>query len=444
MQNKSSIFSKIIYIILIIILLILITWIYGIYQQYNFNQFSKSEYKQGTSRFVRDEKEKYDSTISYKIESFEFNDALFSKTVEVTPNTTYRVKCMVKTKNVQNEKEHSNAGANICIADTIEKSKSITGSNDWQELELMFNSKNRERVDIAFRLGSYEDNTKGEVWFSNFNIEEGITDNDNDWNVVCFLIKNIDVTVQNGTQRNVKLNMTIQDINDMTLCMEKFKSSMNILSNYKININYDIIEINEPLTTLSYQEENGYFVSDIDVETLIDEYVKKKEYDHIFISVRLGDMMHKTDIPVYDWIGLGSMDYYGIGFSNIRLPNDENNYIYKYDSRINTFPEEVFVHEFLHSLERTCIEYGFDIPALHDYEIYGYKNQKLIGLRQWYKDYMTANIEGNKGLNQEVYKLKPVHESNFRYSYKLDVFKEPENIIEEIKQLLNTYISIFK
>ena len=47
------------------------------------------------------------------------------------------------------------------------------------------------------------------------------------------------------------------------------------------------------------------------------------------------------------------MDYYGIGYSNIRLPNSSKSYMYKYDSRINTFPEEVFLHEFLHSLERT-------------------------------------------------------------------------------------------
>ena len=49
------------------------------------------------------------------------------------------------------------------------------------------------------------------------------------------------------------------------------------------------------------------------------------------------------------------MDYYGIGFSNIRLPNDSKSYIYKYDSRINAFPEEVFLHEFLHFLEVTCL-----------------------------------------------------------------------------------------
>ena len=45
------------------------------------------------------------------------------------------------------------------------------------------------------------------------------------------------------------------------------------------------------------------------------------------------------------------MDYYGIGFSNIRLPNEEKSYIYKYKTGVNQFPEEVFLHEFLHTLE---------------------------------------------------------------------------------------------
>ena len=71
------------------------------------------------------------------------------------------------------------------------------------------------------------------------------------------------------------------------------------------------------------------------------------------------------------------MDYYGIGFSNIRLPNDSKNYIYKYNTLVNTFPEEVFLHEFLHSLERTATEYGYEIPELHDY-LQGWLFQRII------------------------------------------------------------------
>ena len=132
------------------------------------------------------------------------------------------------------------------------------------------------------------------------------------------------------------------------------------------------------------------------------------------------------------------MDYYGIGYSNIRLPNSSRSYVYRYDTRINTFPEEVFLHEFLHSLERTSEEYDYDIPALHDYEKYGYKNQNLTGLKQWYQDYMNKNIKtstGYIGLPQEVYTLKPAKSTDFKYSYKINEFKEPQNIIEEIRQL---------
>lgn len=137
------------------------------------------------------------------------------------------------------------------------------------------------------------------------------------------------------------------------------------------------------------------------------------------------------------------MDYYGIGYSNIRLPNSSKSYIYRYDTRINTFPEEVFLHEFLHSLERTSEEYGYDIPALHDYEKYGYKNQNLIGLKNWYKDYMNKNIKtsnGYIGLPEQIYTLKPAKNSDFEYSYKIEEFHEPQNLIEDIRQLFKNVL----
>jgi len=143
--------------------------------------------------------------------------------------------------------------------------------------------------------------------------------------------------------------------------------------------------------------------------------------------MRLGDDKFTDDIQVNDWIGLGSMDYYGIGFSNIRLPNDSKSYIYKFNTRVNTFPEEVLLHEFLHSLERNAKEYGYDIPELHDYAKYGYKNEALIGQKIWYTDYMNCNISYNGtkiGLPEEIYTLKPAKQSDFEYSHEIkDVFK---------------------
>ncbi len=142
------------------------------------------------------------------------------------------------------------------------------------------------------------------------------------------------------------------------------------------------------------------------------------------------------------------MDYYGIGFSNIRLPNDSKSYIYKYNSNVNTFPEEVFLHEFLHSLERNAKEYGYERPELHDYEKYGYKNERLIGQKTWYTDYMNKNIKVQSekiGLPEEIYTLKPAKNSNFKYSYQMEEeFKQPENIIEEIKEIIDNLIKKLK
>lgn len=138
------------------------------------------------------------------------------------------------------------------------------------------------------------------------------------------------------------------------------------------------------------------------------------------------------------------MDYYGIGFSNIRLPNDSKSYIYKYNSKINVFPEEVFLHEFLHSLERTALECEYDIPALHDYEKYGYKNENLSGQKLWYTDYMNCNISSDKlklGLPKEIYNLKPPKNSNFEYSYNIDAFEEKQDIIQKVQQLFNNIIN---
>lgn len=141
------------------------------------------------------------------------------------------------------------------------------------------------------------------------------------------------------------------------------------------------------------------------------------------------------------------MDLEGIGFSNIRLPNDKSSYIYTYNPNINTFPEEVFIHEYLHSLERILQERDYNIPKLHDNVEYGYENENLVGLKEWYKDYMTCNIKSNDGklvgLDEVVYTLTPPAESDFKYSVEIEFNNEPENVIEEIRTIGNIALKMF-
>lgn len=135
-----------------------------------------------------------------------------------------------------------------------------------------------------------------------------------------------------------------------------------------------------------------------------------------------------------------------IGFSNVRIPNENADLLYSYSS-FNTFPEEVFVHEFLHNLERIENEYKHEVPELHSYEKYGYTIDEIQGLKKWYTDYMMSSINNRKiGLSKEVYTIKPVHNSCFTISTDLtkEQFSEPDNLIEHIKALIKRIKTNFK
>lgn len=433
-KNKKSLFINI---LTFIILMIAVYLAYQFYQKNNFNEFIRSEAKLSISEFKRDEKVKYSDNRSYKITSNEFNDAMFSKEIKLEKNMPYKVTCMIKTKGVIGEKNSSGIGAQISISDSVERSIAISGDKDWQKVEFIFNSKDRDVIDIAFRLGGVEGYAKGEAWFSDFKIEEGQAEEDSNWKFACFIFENTNVKVD-GKQIDIKVTNT--DISDIKNTIERFENTCEILSETKMTADCDIYEIQTPITSLSYDDEFGYYVAPEDIEEQIKDIINKNNYDHIFAIVRLGNDEYDDDIEIKDWIGLGSMDYYGIGFSNIRLPNSSKSYIYKYDTRVNQFPEEVFLHEFLHSLERTAEEYGYNIPALHDYEIYGYENEYLTGQKEWYKAYMNKQIyteKGYIGLPNEIYTLKPAKKSNFQYTYELEEYKEPQNIIEEIRGIFD-------
>lgn len=424
-----------------IMLIVILIIAFNFYKINNFGEYTKSEAELKTSEFKRDSEIKYSKMSSYKITSNVKNDATFYKRVKVEKNMPYKVTCMVKTENVIPENDISGIGAQISIIGTTEKSVAISGTQDWQKIEMIFNAKDREEVDIGFRLGGYMGECTGTAWFSDFTFEEGTTSESNNWKFACFVFENTDVVVDG---KEIKISMTNTDISDIEDTINRFEKTASIISKNKMTADCDIYKIKEPINKITYDEEFGYYVSAEDVEKSIKDVIQQKDYDHIFVIIRLGNEKYKDDIRINDWIGLGSMDYYGIGYSNIRLPNSSKSYVYKYDTKINTFPEEVLLHEFLHSLERNAEEYGYEIPALHDYEKYGYKNQNLTGLEDWYRDYMNKNIKTTKGyigLPEQVYKLKPAKNTDFKYSYEIDEFHEPQNIIEEIKQLFTNVIN---
>lgn len=313
MNIKGKISLKTIIYFIVIMIIILIGK--SIYSKYNFYDYIKGVREEGKTSFTRDSDVVYSDMYSYKIENKDYNDAMFYKEIKVEPNTAYRVTCMVKTDNVINQNDKYIGGAQISINNTTECSEALTGTNDWTELTFMFNSNNRTSLEIGFRLGGYDEYSKGTAWFSDFTIEEGNMDSNTEWNMACFIIENIDATVNvNGSYRNVNLSMSYEDIKVVREDMKRLQDSIESLSGSKMSITYDVIEITEPLTTISYDEENEYYVGPNDVKPLIQNYMERNEYDYIYVVIRLGDLSKSNEVLVHDWIGLR---FYGIRWNRI-------------------------------------------------------------------------------------------------------------------------------
>lgn len=293
--------NKIINIITWIIIIVILIFAFEFYKTNNFNEFIRSEANLHTSEFKRDENVKYSKKSSYQIISNTENDAMFSKKVKVEKNTPYKVTCMVKTENVVAENDISGVGVQIAILGTSEKSIAITGTQEWQKIEMIFNSKNRDEVDIGFRLGGYLGNCTGTAWFSDFTLEEGTLSENKNWKFACFIFENTDVIV-NG--KEVKLSMTDTDIADIKDTIGRFETTTKNLSEDKMTANCDIYKIQEPINKLTYDDEFGYYVAAEDVEKSIKDIVQQNDYDHIFVIIRLGNEEYKNDIQINDWIGL--------------------------------------------------------------------------------------------------------------------------------------------
>ena len=310
-REENAKISTIFNIILVIIAIMAIYYVWHIYRINEFGNFVKAEYTTGISQFSRDDSVKYSDQYSYKIESQEFNDALIYRNIDVKENTLYRVTAMVKFENVQNEKEESEGGVNIGIMDTTEKSNSLVGNGDWQSLVFQFDSRNRTNVDITFRLGAYDDNSKGTVWFSDFKLDEVKKDENNNWNFICLIMKNLQVDIEkDGKKTKTNLNLKPSEISLIESNMKRFQTSMKEMSGGRMTVTYRTIVVDKPITSISNSDDYGNYIATSNIEEILERYVDNGgiEYDHIFVAYKLGEDLHEERIRTGDWIGLRRND----------------------------------------------------------------------------------------------------------------------------------------
>lgn len=96
------------------------------------------------------------------------NDARWCQKVAVQPGATYRISTLLKTQEVGT----GTVGAHIVIEPRIIYSSDVTGTHDWQRIELVAQAGEESSWEVCARLGSYSNLTTGTAWFRDVTMEQ--------------------------------------------------------------------------------------------------------------------------------------------------------------------------------------------------------------------------------------------------------------------------------
>jgi hypothetical protein len=177
---------------------------------------------------------------------------------------------------------------------------------------------------------------------------------------------------------------------------------------------FEIRVLDEPVRHLSPTGPDRFWVGPRDIAGVIDRHVTRGRWDNVFL-------VHPTDrsYPQCGWgCSIGpSGAANGAGFSSIVSDNWQNDHVRR-------FPEEGFVHEWLHQVEGLYRNHGLpmhELPDLHDVDGrtsarpttetpygQGYVDyERQTGTWQpWYRDLLTGTV-GPKGAERPPVGMTP-------------------------------------
>lgn len=96
-------------------------------------------------------------------------DSRLTQTLDVKPSTIYKISGWIKTENVGT----TNKGANFSILMLTETSKDVTGTSDWQQIDLYGRTgSDQNSITITMGLGGYGNTNTGVAYFDDISLTE--------------------------------------------------------------------------------------------------------------------------------------------------------------------------------------------------------------------------------------------------------------------------------
>ena len=102
---------------------------------------------------------------SLRITSSSPTDSAWTQTLQVAPNTVYRLTGWVKTAAVAHSTEPVDAGANLSVIGTWDHTSAVIGTHNWTFVSMLVRSAADGVLTIGARLGYWAGTTTGTAWF---------------------------------------------------------------------------------------------------------------------------------------------------------------------------------------------------------------------------------------------------------------------------------------
>ncbi|MBI5289539.1 MAG: hypothetical protein HY873_11270 [Chloroflexi bacterium] len=151
--------------------------------------WSTSAWTPSTATFTWDSSNFVEGTRSAKIAASGTNDAYWSQTIAVQPNTDYILSGWIKTQSVS-----GGAGASLGLFGRWEHSPGLFGTNTWTYVSFPFNSGADTQIQPAARIGHWGATSTGTVWFDDLRVDRPI-----DWKILVLIYGTTDFSYTDGS-----------------------------------------------------------------------------------------------------------------------------------------------------------------------------------------------------------------------------------------------------
>lgn len=208
------------------------------------------------------------------------------------------------------------------------------------------------------------------------------------WKALLLVYKNIDVdyTDSDGVSRHLTYTMPQTEIADGVFSFRRHAMLAHEYSNKESFVQYDIVYVDRPLTSLTSLGANLWWPSPTDTRPELDAYVPQN-YDSVLVLWPQTNFATGQQIPSYWGLGMQPTSWAN-GATYATVANAESWVWY-----VPTIGE-VWLHEWLHGVSPFYADKGFPMPAgdADGGGSHGYIWSPITGWMDYYRDLMTGNV----------------------------------------------------